>query len=446
MVVVMGTRERIFRLVIGSAAVLAWARVAGAETYGFKGPLQRRIQITREYNVPAAKGQKTEVGIPALMSFWGATNQQVIQSSKFTYSVKPDKIEITADNMGMRRRNYELTWDAPDTNRIKVTQVLVVELKCRNQLSTAARLPYPKDVLERCASSLGTDKGEGISTDNPGLEKICATIKSRGRYAEDVVEDVCDWINENIKFKLSREPSSDQVLARRQGQCSGMARLACAILRKMGVPAETVSGKFIGGEGSHGYMEVYFPDAGWVFYDLSNLQRGIKTLNCVVTAGFSFRVRTPKKFQWVNGHFFKTKDLTPYPKKMNFSKKALRKGPKGMPVLGVKVNRRKPMSSVKIRHVPIRRLIMDLSIPPGKREYVSRSLQDAAKKQTGPAKEAPAASEKDIAKDCAQLFTSAVQSKMNNDPDKAREYLQKIIDKYPGTEFAEKAKELQKTM
>ena len=73
MAIEMESKSRFLRTMIlpAVAAVLVWAHVSRAETYGFKGPLQRRIQITREYDVPASKGQKTVAGIPALMSFWG---------------------------------------------------------------------------------------------------------------------------------------------------------------------------------------------------------------------------------------------------------------------------------------------------------------------------------------------------------------------------------------
>ena len=89
---------------------------------------------------------------------------------------------------------------------------------------------------------------------------------------------------------------------------------------------------------------------------------------------------------------------------------------------------------------------MDLSIPPGKRQYVPLSLEAVAKKKPEPTKEAPATSEKDIMKDCVKLFSAAMQCMANNKLDQARRHLQEIIDKYPGTEYAEKAEELKGKM
>lgn len=451
-------------LPVVAVAIVIFAQACVAETYEFKGPLKRKLQVVREYEIPVARGKPTIVVVPALMSFWGVTNQQVIRSSEFTYSIKPDSIEVTTDNLGTLRRNYEMRWYAPDADKIHVKQVLVIDLACGPKLYTAARLPYSDEVLEQYETSLGPDEEGKINPDNPELEKICSYIRSKGRYAENVVEDVCDWINENIKFKIVKKPTSDSVLARKQGQCSGMAMLACSILRRMGIPAELTGGKFIGGTTGHGYMEVYYPDAGWVFYDLSNHERGFKSLDCLMTVGWSFRVCTAGRPRWISGLFCEMKDMVPYPDKPNVLKKAFRKGPKGMPVVGMKVVRRKPPPSVKVRHMPINRLLTELAIPPGKREYVppkgltaekapaedveeppkpvveKKEVSEVSKKKAEP--ESP---EKKIERECIRNFDMARSYSANKMPDKARKYLQRIIDQYPNTAHAEKAKkELEK--
>jgi hypothetical protein len=299
------------------------------------------------------------------MSFWGATNQQVIVDSSFTYSVKPDKVEVTADDRGMKRRNYELTWDSPPAGTITVTQKLTVELSRVAMLATAARLPYSKDVLTTYADSLISTPA--VNLDNVALDPIVKSIKGKNPWAEETVELVCDWVNENIEFKSRTPTASDTVLKNKYGNCGGMANVACAILRKMGIPAESVDATFLGGNG-HGFIEVYFPDAGWVFYDLSNLNRGYKSLDCLLTAGWAFRVNDGTQEKWIDGSFLTTSDASPYKEDERVRNK-LRAAPKKENATGAAVVHVKPSAQTKVRRSPIRSLIMDLSTQPGKRNY-----------------------------------------------------------------------------
>lgn len=356
----------------GAACVLmlcAGMVVSGATMSPGRATDTRKLTIVREYDIPVTKGKQCSAAIPAMMSFWGATNQQVITKSDFTYGLNPDKVEVTADNLGMLRRNYELTWDKPEVESIKVTQTLNVELSYKAVLQTAAKLPYSKEVLETYASSLG--KSEKINPANPKVDEIAKQISGKSPWAEETVELVCDWVNDNIVFKSKQPAESDVVLRNKFGNCEGMANLACAVLRKMNIPAETVDATFISGNG-HAFIEVYFPDAGWVFYDLSNCNRGYKSLDCLLTTGFAFRVSNGRKWTWHEGVFMTAKDAGPY-KEDETLKGKLRVGPKEN-VAGVTVQHVATPVSVQVRQLPISRLIMDLSVPPGKRDYVKESM------------------------------------------------------------------------
>ena len=136
-------------MVTGGHANFAWAA-----TYApVKARDTRMLNIVRRYDIPVIPGQKNVAAIPAMLSFWGATNQQIILKSSFTYSVKPDRIRITADNLGMKRRNYELTWNSPAVSKIVVTQNLLVKLHYDAVLYTSACLPYAPKVLGACPSN-----------------------------------------------------------------------------------------------------------------------------------------------------------------------------------------------------------------------------------------------------------------------------------------------------
>lgn len=348
-----------------------------AETFALQDrSCQRKLRIVRHYEVIAQQGGPTVAALPALMSFWGASNWQVVKSSRFACSDQPDKIETAADNLGQPRRYYQMTWNAPKAGRITIEQTLDVELTCFNTLHTSARLPYADDILKRFSGSLGADEKEGINPDNQELGPLCDSIVKKSRNAEDAVEGVCDWINENIKF-VKGQRTSDEALMQRQGSCTPMSRLACSMLRRMGIPCEMVDAKFIGKDSGHAFIEVYFPDAGWIFYDLSNWNRGYKSLDCLMTVGWAYRAGTPEAMNWTEGFFCVEKDAPSYVDRSETGSRLIRKSPLGKKIVSATVVAQKPPPSVKTRQRPLKELILDTTIPAGPRQYSDNVLMVA---------------------------------------------------------------------
>ncbi len=359
-----------FRL--GLLSVLWCVSVGICATHPFVPSVsERQLDITRDYELQLTPGVENKVYLPALMSFYGATNEQEIIGTTFKYSVEPDSVTITADHLEMPRKYYCLTWKSPPSEPIHVQQRIQVDLLCRNKLYTQAAYPYDASVLESFGDYLKDDpKGKVIVSDE-ALIPVCGEIlKQNPASAEEVVELVCDWINDHIQFGMVGD-SSTKVLNERTGHCEGMALLATAILRKLEIPADPIVAKFIH-RGYHGFMEVYFPDAGWVFYDLSNCQRGFKIPNCLITAGQNYRIEVEGQSepQWVDGYFCQETEIVPYKKPTRISLLSIRPTPKTKSVYGVKVIAKPVPDSIRIRKRPLRDLMLDTSVPPGVRPYL----------------------------------------------------------------------------
>ena len=357
----------------GIVCALMCSTAALAATHWFVPSVStRQIEITRAYDLDLTAGVKHDVYLPGMMSFYGATNEQEILRCDFQYSVPPDAVRIASDDLEMPRKYYCLTWNHPPAEPIHVTQTMSVELRCRNRLYTKAPYPYDPAVLEPMEAYLGDGKNGKIIVSDPNLQPICEAIMTQDpETAEQAVQLVCDWINDNIEFGPC-SASSRKVLAGQTGDCGGMAMLACAILRKMGIPSDLLIGKFFNRtSGYHGFMEVYFPDAGWVFYDLSNWQRGFEIPNCLLTAGRNYRIEAEgQPPRWVNGYFCRETDVKDYKKPTPVKGTPLRPGPATQEVMGVKVSDRDMPDNIRIRRRSLRDLMLDASEPPGVRQYV----------------------------------------------------------------------------
>jgi len=90
----------------------------------------------------------------------------------------------------------------------------------------------------------------------------------------EAVESVLGWVSRNIRYDLDRRQNQDaeSVLEGRRGYCTGIARLSVALLRSIGLKAREVDGYVLQSSrreepGYHHWIEVYYPDRGWVFSD-----------------------------------------------------------------------------------------------------------------------------------------------------------------------------------
>lgn len=90
----------------------------------------------------------------------------------------------------------------------------------------------------------------------------------------NAVERILGWVSRNVRYDLDRrqDQAAEAVLARRGGYCTGIARLSVALLRSIGIKAREVDGYVLqssrnDGPGYHRWIEVYYPDKGWVFSD-----------------------------------------------------------------------------------------------------------------------------------------------------------------------------------
>ena len=113
-----------------------------------------------------------------------------------------------------------------------------------------------------------------VDRSDSGLETLARSlvVGSHSRYG--AVSRVLAWVSRNIHYDLDRseDQSAQAVLERRSGYCTGVARLAVSVLAAVGIEAREVSGYVVPmrpGEtgGYHRWIEVNYPDRGWVFSD-----------------------------------------------------------------------------------------------------------------------------------------------------------------------------------
>ncbi len=117
----------------------------------------------------------------------------------------------------------------------------------------------------------------------PAIEQQALALAAGEDDLYVVTFKVADWVEENIEYDLSSltaeavQPSS-WVLTHKQGVCDELTNLFISMMRSLNVPARYVSGlaytNMHGTWGPHAWAEVYFPDVGWVPFDVTYGQYG----------------------------------------------------------------------------------------------------------------------------------------------------------------------------
>jgi len=105
------------------------------------------------------------------------------------------------------------------------------------------------------------------------IARLARGLASGSRTQYDAATRILGWVARHIEYSPDRGASqrAEDVLARRLGYCTGVARLTVALLRAVGLQAREVAGWVIddavAGTGYHRWVEVFFNDRGWVFSD-----------------------------------------------------------------------------------------------------------------------------------------------------------------------------------
>jgi hypothetical protein len=133
----------------------------------------------------------------------------------------------------------------------------------------------PEDVVRYAKAT------EIIDSDDNGINLVASQLVEGEDDLYKTVFEIAKWTRENVDYNLSSltadvSQKASWVLAERKGVCDEITSLFIAMLRSIGIPARFVTGYaytnsplFPESWGAHGWAEVYFPNYGWVPYDVT---------------------------------------------------------------------------------------------------------------------------------------------------------------------------------
>ena len=252
-----------------------------ASTVILEGNMDGVIEVeqNQSFIIPSQGLKKLVFRFASPTSFTSPTVKQNIRDYNLTYNPKPTSVETETDSFG--NKFTKVTWlDIKSNAGVNGKFTVAMNIGLKELFSTA---PFPlKDIdakEKRFLASTPLTQAE-----HPGIKELADSLAKGARTEEAAVIQILNWVVDNVKY-TTNPPQYDAVytLNTGTGNCQNFSHLSIALLRAVGIPARVVGGITLSkswkvplkngtliqsiGQGGHAWLEVYYPDIGWVPYD-----------------------------------------------------------------------------------------------------------------------------------------------------------------------------------
>ena len=269
---------------------LLWPALSPAENYTVKGDMGSSIRYELQEQVTAGGGiQKMVLSFVVPQSFQSPTSSQEIKEFGLAFSPEPQDKKNTTDGRG--NQIIVATW-------IKPPNVIDVRLFCNAQSETklpalATQDPFPLVAVKPELMDY-LKPTEQVQSNNPRIRELASQLTSNVNMEFDAVQRVIAWVVDHVHY-VTPPAKYDAVysLESGKGNCQNFSHLTAALLRAVGIPVRIINGitfnqpfdiawqkgtlTFKMGQGRHSWVEVWFPELGWVPFDPQNTMLFVST-------------------------------------------------------------------------------------------------------------------------------------------------------------------------
>jgi transglutaminase-like putative cysteine protease len=280
--------KKLFAAIFG--ITLLWPILSPAENYTVKGNMGSSIRYELQEQVTAGGGiQKMVLSFVVPQSFQSPTSSQEIKEFGLAFSPEPQEKKNNTDGRG--NQIVVATW-------IKPPDVIDVRLFCNAQSETklpalATQDPFPLVAVKPELTDY-LKPTEQVQSNNPRIRELASQLTSNVKTEFDAVQRVIAWVVDNVHY-VTPPAKYDAVysLESGKGNCQNFSHLTAALLRAVGIPVRIVNGvtfnqpfdiawqkgtlTFKMGQGRHSWVEVWFPELGWVPFDPQNTMLFVST-------------------------------------------------------------------------------------------------------------------------------------------------------------------------
>ncbi len=257
------------------------------ENYLLNGGLESRIAYRMVQEIKPSLGTRMLVVSYVIpQTFTSPSYSQKIESFSVQFSEEPYKTEELTDRRGNRVK--KVYWIRP-YDPIKATIQLQVYNRTRLEpLQTDAPFPVQLNRLPAEPKSYLAASRQ-VPADDHQMTRLAELLTARAETQFDAVQKILTYIVDHVSYVL-RPVRYDAMYSMEtgRGNCQNYSHLAAALMRAVNIPVRIVNGvtlkekysmKIRGGmitmrmgQGRHSWIEVFFPDLGWIPFDPQQMQ------------------------------------------------------------------------------------------------------------------------------------------------------------------------------
>ncbi len=266
-----------------SGLFLLWAGPLMAENFTLKGDMDSSIRYELKEQITAGEGiRKMVLSFVVPQSFQSPTYSQEVSDFKLSFRPEPQERTTNMDKRG--NRITTATWTTPPS-------AIDVSLSCtaasRTNLSAIeTKAPFPLATVDPEFQDY-LSATEQVQSGDPRIRQLAAELTKGVKTQFDAVQRIIGWVVDHVHY-VTPPVRYDALysLESGKGNCQNYSHLSAALLRAVGIPARIVNGvtlnqpfdikwakgimTFKMGQGRHSWIEVWFPDLGWVPFDAQN--------------------------------------------------------------------------------------------------------------------------------------------------------------------------------
>jgi transglutaminase-like putative cysteine protease len=244
------------------------------------GQMGSEIRYELQQRITRGSGtEKVELRLVVPQTFESPTYRQEVREFQVRLSPQPREKKETQDERG--NQIITAVWEKP---RQEITTT--VKFKARMQtklqkLQTAAPFPLDRVPPEAEPYLIATTQ---VQSDHPQIGQLAKELTQGVTTQFDAVQRILTWIVDDLSY-VSPSPKHDALysLQSHKGNCQNFSHLSGALMRAVGIPVRIVNGvtlnqpysvfrekgvlTFKMGQGRHSWIEVWFPELGWVPFD-----------------------------------------------------------------------------------------------------------------------------------------------------------------------------------
>jgi Transglutaminase-like superfamily len=256
-----------------------------AENFTVKGEMVSTLRYELQQKITTGDAmQKLTLNFVVPEAFDSPTYKQ--QIANFNIKFTPDAQERTTNTDNRGNKIILATWtNVPN----KIDAVVSFDVKNVTGLKIIeTQAPFPLDKVPD-QMRVYLQNSAQVQTNDLEIKKLATKLTKGVKTQFDAVQMIISWVVDNVHY-VNPPDKYDALytLQSGKGNCQNFSHLSAALLRSLGVPVRIVNGitanypldiiwekgvlTFKMGQGRHSWIEVWFPDQGWVPYDPQNMQ------------------------------------------------------------------------------------------------------------------------------------------------------------------------------